>query len=156
MKSKNILFDVLKKATQKQIEQDIVKIKNLRLKKQNALNQSKQLTNYRNEYEKKLFFKIKSGMCVHQWKNYNTFILILKNIIKKNEYMIQNDQILIEEALTSWLKSKKKLRIWQYFINKHKIYISKLQYMQEQKDFDEYIQLTILKQGHDINVKNYM
>ncbi|AYN24431.1 flagellar export protein FliJ [Buchnera aphidicola] len=152
MKYKKNLFSVLENIEKKNIEKDTINIKNLYLQKEKYLKQLTLLTDYRNEYLKKLKTKIESGICLYQWINYNNFIFILHCLIKDNETKIKKNKKIIEENLKKWSKHQIKLKTWNYLYKKQKKAAIKQNLLVEDIIFDEFYQLKNFEKGRYYNV----
>ncbi|QCI17492.1 flagellar export protein FliJ [Buchnera aphidicola (Acyrthosiphon lactucae)] len=147
MKYTKFSFSLLETIEKKKIEEETIKIKNLYLKKQQNSEQLKLLINYQKEYLKKIHDKMMSGVCVHQWKNYNNFISTLQVIIKENINSIEENQRIIKKSLKKWSANKMKLKVWEYLNKINKKQTLKMKKIQEDIINDNCTQLKFLKKG---------
>ncbi|QCI23644.1 flagellar export protein FliJ [Buchnera aphidicola (Macrosiphoniella sanborni)] len=155
MEYKKKIFSILEKIEQKKIEQNLVNIKRLFLREKEHVDQLNILIDFQKEYLKKMNEKMKLGMSIHSWKNYNNFILLLDKAIQENLYFIENNKKNIQDNIKIWSKHQVKLNTWTSFNRIYKKKISKkIQKIQEQIMSDNFIQLKYFKKDDHLNVRN--
>ncbi|AAM67641.1 flagellar export protein FliJ [Buchnera aphidicola] len=152
MKYKKKIFSILENLEKKNIEKDIINIKNLYLQKEKYVTQLSLLKDYQNEYLIKLKSKIELGICLYQWRNYNNFIFILYFLIKDNEQKIKKNQKILEKSLKQYSKNQIKLKTWNYLYKKYKKKEIKKILLVEEMISDEFSQLKNLAEGSCYNV----
>ncbi|WP_295164832.1 flagellar FliJ family protein [uncultured Buchnera sp.] len=152
MRCKKNLFSMLENIEKKNIEKYTINIKNLYLQKEKYVKQLILLTDYKNEYLKKLKSKIELGICLYQLRNYNNFIFMLYFLIKDNEKKIKKYQSIFEESLKKWSKKQIKLKTWNYLHTKHSKKVIKKKLLLEQILADEFSQLKTFEKGSCYNV----
>lgn len=152
MKYKKKIFSILENLEKKNIEKDIINIKNLYLQKEKFFTQLNLLKDYQKEYLIKLKSKIELGICLYQWRNYNNFILILYFLIKENEQKIKKNQKILEKSLKQHSKNQIKLKTWNYLYTKYKKKEIRKILLVEEMISDEFSQLKNLAEGSCYNV----
>lgn len=132
----------------------MMKIKNICLKKNKILNQLEILTSYKKEYIKKMHTEMISGISVYSLINYQSFIIMLDQIIQENLCVIQNNTKIIKENINNLTKNHINLKTWTYLNAINKKRILKIKIIQEQSINDTYNQLKSLKKDAYFNVGN--
>lgn len=140
-------FSILEKIEKIKIDKNLIKIKNLHAQQKQSIQQLKLLNNYKKEYINTIKNKILSGIYMYEWKNYNSFILILNKIIKNNEEIINQNKKNIKKYLNQWSKNLDQIKIWQILQNKNQKEILKLKITLEQLSNDHFLQFNLLKKG---------
>ncbi|ANZ22780.1 hypothetical protein ATN01_00380 [Buchnera aphidicola (Diuraphis noxia)] len=147
MKSKKIIFSILEKIEKIKSEKELIKIKYTKEKNKQTIEQLQLLYNYEKEYTKTMYAKVKSGICVNEWKNYNVFISVLKKIINNNENIVQCNKKIIANSLKSWHLNTNRIKLWNNLNLKNKKIMLKIKKYQENKFNNDYIQLKSFKKG---------
>ncbi len=143
MKHKKTLFSILEGIEKKNIEKEIINIKNLNITQKKITQQLTLLMNYKKEYLQVLRTKIASGVSVQEWKNYNDFITVLYKVIQDNEEIVEKNRKKLEESLNIWSKIQIKLKTWQYLNEIDKKKLLRIKKIHEQTLHDNYAQLNI-------------